>query len=256
MRKLISGVIPLIAVFYLSCTPPTLLKPGKIEYSELADWPAAYQANFEKLKSLQGQARISVESPDGAMSFDINVIYVAPDTLFMSAEGPFGIDLGKIFMGKNRFIIYNQINNQFFAGELDEDYYNTFLQTDLSLKQIKNAFLGYVPLPDNLKLVDQRHGIFAALVDGKKWRIAVNRESGNLESLEISQDNQIILKEELQEYRSIDGINFPKFIRLTVPDKKEMVAIFYKNFKINETVNKDLYHIEIGPKTKQLIINR
>jgi hypothetical protein len=41
-----------------------------------------------------------------------------------------------------------------------------------------------------------------------------------------------------------------------VPDKKEMVAIFYKNFKINETVNKDLYHIEIGPKTKQLIINR
>ena len=256
MRKLVTGIIPLIAVFYLSCTPPTLVKPGKLEYSELAAWPLVYKANFEKLMSLQGQARISVESPEGAMSFDINVIYVAPDTLFMSAEGPFGIDLGKIFMGKNRFIIYNQFNNQFFSGELDEDYYNTFLQTDLSLKQIKNAFLGYVPLPDNLKLVDQQHGIFAAMVGDQKWRITVDRKSGTLQSLEISQDNQTILKEELQEYRSIDGIIFPKFIRLTVPDKKEMVAIFYKNFKINETVNKDLYHIEIGPKTKQLIINR
>ncbi|MEJ2536523.1 MAG: DUF4292 domain-containing protein, partial [Calditrichia bacterium] len=108
----------------------------------------------------------------------------------------------------------------------------------------------------NLKLVDQQHGIFAAMVGDQKWRITVDRKSGTLQSLEISQDNQTILKEELQDYRSIDGIIFPKFIRLTVPDKKEMVAIFYKNFKINETVNKDLYHIEIGPKTKQLIINR
>ena len=256
MKKLISGTFYLLVVFYLSCTPPTLLKPAKLEYTDLSTWPAAYRNNFEKLTTLQGQARISVESPDGAINFDINVIYVAPDTLFMSAEGPFGIDLGKIFMGKNRFIIFNQFNNQFFSGDLDEDYYNTFLQTDLSLKQIKYAFLGYVPLPANLHLVDEKHGIFAALVDGKKWRIVVDLSSGALQNLKISDNNQIILNEELQEYRTINGIVFPKLIRLTVPDKKEMVAIFYRNFKIDEKVNKDSYHIEIGPKTKQLIINR
>lgn len=256
MKKLVSGTSCLLVVFYLSCTPPTLVKPARLEYTNLSDWPSAYRHNFENLTTLQGQARISVESPDGAMNFDINVIYVAPDTLFMSAEGPFGIDLGKIFMGKNRFIIFNQFNNQFFSGDLDEDYYNTFLQTDLSLRQIKYAFLGYVPLPPNFQLVDEQHGIFAALVDGKKWRVAVDLPSGALQNLKISENNQIILNEELQDYRTFNGIVFPKIIRLTVPDKKEMVAIFYKNFKINEKVNKDSYHIEIGPKTKQLIINR
>lgn len=256
MKKSFRWIIALLILLYSGCTNRVLVKPPNLKFADLSMWPMAYRQNFERLKTMKNPARISVESPEYAASFDISIIYTAPDTLYMQAEGPFGIDLGKIFIGKHRFIIFNQFNNQFFSGDLDEDYYNTFLQTDLTFRQIKYAFLGYVSLPENLKLVDENHGIFAALVDAKKWRIKVDQKTGNLLTLEIFENNQKILTEEFKNYQNIAGVIIPRLIRIINPLKKEMVAILYKNLKINEVVDKDSYHIEIKPKTKQLVVGR
>jgi hypothetical protein len=249
------GSFLIILFIFLNCTPVTTQKTPHLELSSLQNWPLFYEKNYQKLQTLKSKARISLESVQLATNFNVNLIYTAPDTFFVQAEGPFGLDIGKIFIGKERFILYNQFNNQFLSGSLDDEYYNTFLETELTFREIRNGFLGFIQLPENLILAEEKHGIFLAMVDGKKWRFTVNIKTGMLKSFEIIDNNKVVFKQELLSYTESEGIIFPRFIRMILPQKKEMVAIYHKNIKINQPVDKNSYSIEVGPKTRQLIIN-
>ncbi len=255
MRRLAWPIFITILVLLLGCAPSVLRQPASLQLTTLSEWPEVYLQNFHSLHTLQSTARITVESPEMATNFTAQLIYAAPDTFFLSAEGPLGLDIGKIFIGRNRFIVYNQFNNQFFSGSLDDNYYSTFLQTDLTFRQIKNALVGFVPLPEDLKLVDSKHGVFSAAVNENKWRFEVEPQTGILQKFEIVNNGQVTMRQEFKNYRFVNRILLPGLIRVILPLRKEMVAIFHKNFKINEQLNPDVYHIEIGPKVKQLIIS-
>jgi len=254
MKKTIGITLTLTLSILLSCASTGLRKPVSLEINSLEEWPEAYRHNFGDLHTLQSKARLTIQTPEMSMHMTTQLIYAAPDTLFLQAEGPLGMDVGKIFIGKDRFLIFNQYQNHFFSGSLQDEYYNTFLQTNLTFKQIKYALIGYVPLPTGLKLVDRKHGIFSALVNGEKWRLKVDPQRGVLQSSEIFKNGKITLKQEFENYRFVKGILIPGRVRITLPEQKERLSIFHKNIRINEQINPHLYQIEIGPKVKQLIV--
>jgi Domain of unknown function (DUF4292) len=241
-------------LIFFSCASHPIQRTPEAKFTTLSQWPSFYQQNHLRLQSLKSEARISLESPSLATTITVAVIFAAPDTLFLQAEGFLGMDLGKIFIGKDRFIFYNQFNNQFLAGSLDDPHYSTFLETNLTFRQLKNAFLGFAPLPEQLTLIDEEQGLFSSQVDLQESRYKVNRQDGTLEWMEYYQDGQMILKQEFKSYASYKGLFFPRITRLMLPQRKEMVAILHKNIKINEAIDTNSYFIEIGPKTRQLTI--
>ncbi len=253
MRNTAGSILFIFTLLYIGCAPSLMQKAAKLKYPSLPKWPTAYHQNFRKMHHLQSKVRITVESPAVATNFTASFLYAAPDTLFLQAEGPFGVDVGKIFIGKNRFIVYNQYENQFFSGSLEEAYYNTFLQTNFTFKQIQNAVLGYAPLPDNLKLVDRQHGVYAAMVNNKKWRFVVNPATGTLENWTIYENSDIVYKQEFKNYVNLEGFVFPRFVRVLLPKRTEMISIHHKDIKLNEDFDSKIYHIEVSPKVNQLI---
>lgn len=244
----------LVIFIFLGCHPSVIGKFPSASFTSIESWPEYYHKNHNLLRSMQSEARISIETPTFAVNFTAGVIYVSPDTLFMQAEGPFGLDLGKIMIGKNRFILFNQFNNQFFSGSLDDQFYNTFLETSLSLRQIRQGMIGYTFLPENPTLVDTAQGIYAARGEGKEYRYIVDLQKGYLQQMEIKQDTVVVFRMEFKNYTVIDGILLPRLTRMILPHKNEMVAIYHKNIKINPDIDRHRYFIEIGPKTKQIII--
>ncbi len=253
MRYFILGIL-LLAWWFPSCSPVAMKKEPKLEVPTLAEWPAVYRDNFAAIRTLQSKAQINIESPELSTRFTVQFLYVAPDTLFLQAEGPFGIQVGKIFIGRERFLIYNQYNNQFIAGSLDDPYYSRFLQTDFSFQEIKNVLMGFVRLPENLKLLDEAHGVFGARVDGNKWRLVVNPRTGLLEKREIISGGKVVLQEEFKNYRRIDGTVIPGFVRVLLPAKRELFSVRHTHIRLNEPVPQEKYRIEIDPRVEQLII--
>jgi hypothetical protein len=249
------------AVFFISliltlagCNPKNIYKPAIVKFESLENWQTYYIKSIQQIHTIQSEARISIESSQLATNITISLIYAAPDTLFLKAEGPFGLDLGKIFIGKDRFILYNQFNNQFFTGSLDDEYYNTFLETDFSFAELKYGLIGRAPLPGEAVLVDAERGVFERIRDDEIWRYMVDKKTGNLAAFEIEAGPDIIFRQEYFNYADINGVKFPRFIKIILPQKKEMVAIYHKNIKINERLEKQRYSIDIGPKIKQIII--
>ncbi|OGB67432.1 MAG: hypothetical protein A2Y94_10420 [Caldithrix sp. RBG_13_44_9] len=254
MKYWIYGFFLFCLPIFWDCASHPIQRTSEVKFTTLAQWPSFYRQIHLRLQSLKSEARISLESPSLATTITVALVFTAPDTLFMQAEGFLGMDLGKIFIGKDRFILYNQFNNQFLAGSVDDPLYSTFLETSLTLRQLKNAFIGFAPLPEDIILIDEEQGLFRSQVDQQESRYKVNKQDGTLEWMEYYQDGKMILKQEFKNYSSYKGLFFPRLTRIILPQRKEMVAILHKNIKINEAIDSNSYFIEIGPKTRQLII--
>ncbi|GAB4367933.1 MAG: hypothetical protein Kow0042_08860 [Calditrichia bacterium] len=255
MKKIALVVLWVFSLFFQwNCASMSPGKSANLNLISLEDWPQAYQKNFQAIRTMKSKTHFTVETPEFSATFTASFFYAAPDTLMVQAEGPFGMDLGKLFIGNHRFILYNQFNNQFFSGSLSDAYYNTFLQTSLTLKQVKYALLGYVPLPPNLKLIDKQNGIFRAEQENEVWLFVVDVGDGTLRSWEIQVGDQTRFRQEFKYYRFIENCIVPRLSRLVLPERQEMVSIYHKDIEINRSLDPEQYHIVIGPKVKQLMI--
>ncbi len=254
MRRIPFKFLGFVLLALLGCSPVLTQKSARVDFGAAENWPTFYRENFRKLHSFESKARFTVESPGMSTNFQAAVIFAAPDTLFLKAEGMFGVDIGEVFIGKHRYIFYNQFQNHFWSGSLDNPYENQFLQTHLKLSELKHSIVGYVPLPDNVRLVNRRHGIFATLVNGKKWRLTVDLSTGQLQKWDVLEGEKLLLSAEFKNYRLTEGILFPGLIRLVVPGEREMVAVFHKNIVVNRKIAPERYRIVIGPKVKQLML--
>ena len=221
--------------------------------SDLELWPDLYRQNFAKFSTFIGKAELSIESPQLSGNVSLTTHWVNPDKLFLKAEGPLGVDVGKIFLGPNRFVWYNQYENHFTSGSVNDPYLNRFLQTTFTFQDLRSAMLGRAPeIYETLFLTDRTHGIFTARVDDIEYRYLVNPATGLLESCEMVRDGRVFLKQKFQRYQTIDGVYLPGIITITLIDQQERISIFYKDIKLNKPVNAEAYVIEIGPKVEQL----
>ncbi len=250
-------VVLLLASFLIAgCGAGYLAMQVKPFTLDLATWPTRYQQNFDKLETFTGEARLTVESVDFSGHVTVKTYWKQPDNLYIQAEGPFGLDIGKVFVGSSRFIVYNQYDNHFLSGSVEDPYLNRFPQTNFTFKQLKNAILGYAFQTDEpITLSDELHGIFTTQSDGIEYRYIVNPESGLLETCQLSRNDNVFLRQEFKKYRLVDGIYMPGIITLTMPEQKERISVLYKNMQANVTVDFQKYLIEVGTKTRQLNLN-
>ena len=225
----------------------------------LDDWPERYRQNFENLRTFHGDARLTVESEQFGGNVDLETVWRSPDKLFLKAEGPLGLDIGKIFVGQERFIWYNQYENHYTAGNLSDPYLNRFLQTNITLEDLKYTVLGYTgQIADNVRLVDSTHGVFESVDrydDEISYRFVVNPKSGLLETVEALRQNRPYMRQDFRNYRIFDGIYMPGIVQVTMLDQRERVSIFYKSIKVNGPVAPHEYTIEISSKVEQLNVN-
>lgn len=243
-------------IFFLSCAGGRKTNLTKPVLTDISNWPLQFEKNYNKINSLEGSARLTIESQEFSGHISLKTYWVKPDTFFIQAEGPLGLDIGKMFIGESRFIIYNQFENQFITGSVSDPYLGKFLQTDIYLRDLKQAILGRpLSFSPSLTLTDRDHGIFRQRIGDKNYRYIVNPATGLLERLEILEDNKVQIMEEFKNYQLINDIYIPFLIQITLPAEQQRISIFYKEIIFNKPIDSKIYTIDISPKVKQLNLN-
>ncbi len=231
-------------------------RPIKPFLEALEVWPDAYRQNFERIQSFYGKAKLSVESESFNGNASLQTHWQRPEKLFMKVEGPLGLDVGEIFVGPSRFIWYNQHENHFLSGSVDDPYLNRFMQTTITFKDLKFAALGYAGnWEEPLQLQDGLHGIFTTMIDDIEYRYIVNPETGLLESVEALRDGRAFVRQDFKNYRIIDGVYVPMIVQFTMLDQKERITIFYREIALNQPVDLQQLTIQISSKVEQLNVN-
>ncbi len=137
-----------LLLIFSSCSPrrsEIALRPSETPPSTLVGLVDAADA---KLATMTGRGTISFESPEaaGTASFDLSLR--KPDSLLVALEGPFGIDVGTLFLSRQLFVMYNSMENRVITGVPTERTIRSVVPFDLTYEQILDAFTGSFPIAE------------------------------------------------------------------------------------------------------------
>ena len=246
----------LLAILFISaCTTPKLdLDINKVSFNELLDY---IQGEEDWLKTLNASCRISVDSEEFSGNFFANVYYIKNDSLLLSVSGPFGVQAGKLFIGKNRFIFFNQMTNKFYNGSI-KDFENKHLfQFPLKMKELINFFSAKENLP-SMKIKEytiDNDLYFINAENGKdSYKIWIDNSVGRIVKISLYENEKIILTREYGDFLSAGEVYFPRMIKMVRPLEKQAISVYYTNLSFNEKIDRKNFIIDISDNAEQMLL--
>ena len=251
------NVILFLALFLSACTSPKLaLDTEKVSFNELLDF---IQTGEDGLKTLNASCRISVDSEEFSGNFFANVYYIKDDSLLLSVSGPFGIQAGSLFIGKERFIFFFLITNKFYNGSVKEFENKNLFQLPLKMRELINIFTAKENLP-SMKIEDYKidNGLYLINATNRNdhYNIWVDNSTGRIVELTLNRDNQIVLTREYGEFVTAGKSSFPRKIKMVRPLEKQAVSIYYTNLSINEEIDREKFIINIADNAEQMLLSK
>jgi hypothetical protein len=102
----------------------------------------------ERLHTLQGSGSMSFDTPEISGDAAFIARLKRPDSLLVFLEGPFGIDIGTLFLSRERYLVYNSLENRVVTGNPAAGSFRSVIPFELTYEQLLNAFAGVFQLPD------------------------------------------------------------------------------------------------------------
>jgi len=250
-------VILLLTLFLSACTSPKLaLDTEEVSFNELLDY---IQTEENRLKTLKASCRISVDSEEFSGNFFANVYYIKEDSLLLSVSGPFGIQAGSLFIGKERFIFYNQMTNKFYNGSVKDFKNKNLFQFPLKMRELINIFTAKENLP-SMKIEDYKidDGLFFLKTKNSNddYKIWIDNSTGRIVKLIQNRDDQTIYTHEYGDFMTAGKLYFPRKIKMVKPAEKQAVSVYYTHLSINEEIDRDNFIINIADHAEQMFFPR
>jgi outer membrane lipoprotein-sorting protein len=249
-------VILFLTIILSACTSPKLaLDTEKVSFNELLDY---IQTGEDELKTLEASCRISVDSEEFSGNFFANLYYIKEDSLLLSVSGPFGIHAGSLFIGKDRFIFYNQMSNKFYNGSIKDFENKNLFQFPLKMRELINIFAAKEKLP-SLKIEDYKIDDGQYYINAKNgsdnYEIWVDNLAGRISKLSLIHDGEVAFTREYGDFMTAGkSYYFPRKITMLRPSEKEAVSVYYTNLSINEEIEREKFIINIADNAEQMLL--
>jgi hypothetical protein len=247
----------LIALILSACTSPKLaLDTEKVSFNQLLDY---IQTEEGQLITLEASCRISVDSEEFSGNFFANVYYINEDSLLLSVSGPFGVQAGTLFIGKERFIFYNKMTNKFYNGSVTDFEDKNLFQFPLKMRELINIFAAKEDLPSmKIKdyIIDDGLYFISATNNNYEYKIWIDNSTGRIVKLSQHKDNQTMFVREYGDFVTSGNSHFPRKIKMVRPDKKQAVSVYYTHLSINEEIARDNFIINISDNAEQMFFPR
>jgi len=242
MTRYLNAIVAAIAtgVFLLpSCAP----RRAEIELDtaavDAARLLSIVRERASLVNTLEGRGTLSFEGPEfgGTASFELSLR--KPDSLLVIFEGPFGIDVGTLFLSRDKYVVYSSMENLVVTGVPRTRAIRTVIPFDLSVDQILNAFSGAAEIPD---IVDAIH---AYRIEGDRFLVSV-RCGDRICSYWIDNTNLQVTKYEVREedgglvlqatsaaFTEEGEASAPRRIVVGFPQKERQVSVYYTSLTLN-----------------------
>lgn len=248
----------LIGLFiFIGCAAPQKTRPdlSRVTYRDLLLRNSEWQ---KSIKTLLGNARITLDSPQYSGNFTAQVAFNGNDSVLISVTGPLGIRVGKVFIASKRFIFYNQLLNQFYTGTKESFKGRNFLQFPVEITQLQEILLANnqfdVLIKDQFEIRDQMYYLTAS--NGKlQYKIWFDPEFELIRRVEYYNEGEPLFFKEYQQFQMINHIPFPRsinFVKALNQDEKQGLSIFFEELAINEPIQNEVFNIKVTDSAAQI----
>jgi len=205
--------------------------------------------NYKRLKTLDGWAKLTVQSPIQSFTADIHIRLKNPDSLYLKIEAAFGIDVGLFFADRQKYLIYSPMQNLCYTGSVDSLYKAPLFDIEISYDKLLQVFAG-TELP--VKIYDQRieknenSVILYGRTDSLFYKYTLETRYGLVKELQIRDaKNELLALHEFSRFSRINGVVLPQTIKVKRPKTREAISLFYTRLKINKKFKQDDFSVKM-----------
>jgi len=244
-----------VALLMPSCAPKPaelLLDTAQVTPARIAEMIAQHDA---RVHSLAGGGTLTFESPELSGSVFFTVSIKKPDSLLLRFEGPFGMDVGFLFASRERYVMYNALENQVIRGIPTAAGIRSVIPFDLTFDRLLDMLTGTFPLPPGttapetyrvddewFHLVYPRSGDTTAYwIDPRFVTVAKYRVTGPQGTLMEAETSMPEQQEDLR---------VPRLISVTFPETGRQVSIYYSDLTLNPGAPAFSYTIPPSARTR------
>jgi hypothetical protein len=253
--KIMKYLLIISALLIASCTykpKATVATNSNMTYKYLFERHSSW---LKSLKYIEGSARIMLDSPSYSQNFDATLAVRGKDSLSIAVSGPFGMNVGRFFVAKSRFIFYNEIMNQFYTGNIEDFKGRNFMQFPVEVNQLRSVFVA----GDEFKILKketytiQKDAYFVKASNGAiYYNIWFDPKTLLIKKLEHYNNSELLYSKEYSQFKEMNGVWFPMLINFVRLSQKEALTIYFNEMKINQTPNPSLFDIKISDNAKQI----
>jgi outer membrane lipoprotein-sorting protein len=218
----------------------------KMEPAELIQQLQAHQAN---LNTYQGFALFTAATEAGGFWGALEIRAVNPDSVWIKAEGPFGIDVGLIRLAGRDVLMYSPFGKTAFYGNLDSLELKRLLPVELENNQMALGLQGLL-IPNPVKTDSN----FTLSVDDRDY---VLRLSGR-ETVWVDPQGPVITRWERRDesgevswewegksYQKKGKVRLPQLVKIKRSDPKQEITLRYSHVRTNHKMKSGWSEIKI-----------
>jgi len=240
MRR--SGALPLTGVAVLglfSCAPRPVAVPLDTSAVDASTLVRMVQERSHRVQTLEGAGTVSFDSPEfgGTASFELSL--KKPDSLLLVLEGPFGIDIGTLFVSRERYVAFNAQENVVVTGVPKASTLRAIIPFDLTFEEVLQAFSGSFRPPgpgDEVRTfsIDDKRFLVVVGCGSNTCSYWIDNVTAAVTKLEITDGSGALRVEATSSsFVEEDGAAVPRRISIWFPAEKKQIDVLYSSLSIN-----------------------
>jgi outer membrane lipoprotein-sorting protein len=204
-------------------------------------WQEAHAAAEHRLRSIRtltGNGRLSIETPETAQSGSFSIAMRKPDSLYLQIQGPFGIKVGSAIVTRDTMRFYSALENRLYIGSSNANNLRRVFRFEVSFDDLMDLLSGGgffssdQRKPDSI-FVEEDTDAYVYSVGASERRYLVD-DARNIRRILFRDDRRrIILDESFGDTQSVDGIAFPFTLRLIRPVERQMLSLRFRSIQLN-----------------------
>ena len=227
------------AMIFSSCAPKRSEVALSTTATDVHRLIGLVQASEQKLRSLVGRGDLAFESPEATGSAFFELALKKPDSLLVKLEGPFGMDVGTLFMSRQQFVMYNSMDNEVTTGIPSSAALRSVIPFDITFDQLLNAFSGGFAIPGDSAALRQytiADGLFfLSFACGENtcryWIDPAYLLVTKYQMLD--RENQLIMEATSSSLTEQDEVCAPRRITVSFPAGNRQISIAYSSLTLN-----------------------
>jgi outer membrane lipoprotein-sorting protein len=213
--------------------------------------------NFNKLKSFEGKARVIIELPGEGYKGSSTVYINFPDSVYVKTEAMLGIDIGSLFLDSELFGAYAPRENIFYYGETQILDLKDFLQVDIETNELIEVLTGLTQVensPHTTLLLDKGQYLLSSTRQAnQKMKFWVDPDKFVVTKCQrLDQKGRVLLVKEYRRFKTKKGIVLPQIIKITRPQAKERLTVYYTRQKINKAISGSKFKIKTSKNAEKV----
>lgn len=240
---------------FIGCASTSKVKPPDLTSLTPEDIQSRVFQNFQKLDSFAGKARVIIELPGEGYNGYSNIFVDFPDSIFIKTEAILGIDIGALFLDNRYFAAYAPRENILYYGETASFDLRDFLQVEIETDELTEVFTGLTQVVTNdsstLEFEDGEF-LISTIVEEGMLKYRIEPEKYVVTNADFMVDGETVLVKDYSRFRDKKNIDLPQIIRVTRPQARERITVYYTSQKINEDISPEKFKITASKNARKV----